>query len=166
MGELEDVPAHFQLYADRRADRARNEAIGVLGFVVLIVGLITALGLNTLLRGYADNSVSEITKKYAEGSYLLQAKAAADEIEKIRVRYTSTGGTGEVVASYSDGVHISVPQSVHCPNGHYVAGIDVHYGGSCRNQCDKDGGIIRWIELKCRPLPPTVEDQRGKMTDR
>ena len=53
---------------------------------------------------------------------------------------------------YEDGVHVNVSKTATCPAGTYASGIVVHYGGTCRNQCDRDGGIIRRVELTCRVL--------------
>jgi hypothetical protein len=43
-------------------------------------------------------------------------------------------------------------KSAACPANNVVAGIQVIYSGTCRNQCNADGGIIREIQLKCRAL--------------
>ncbi|MDE0255312.1 MAG: hypothetical protein OYG32_10995 [Rhodospirillaceae bacterium] len=43
-------------------------------------------------------------------------------------------------------------RSVSCSNGSYVTGIKVRYSGTCLNQCDADGGIVREILLTCHSV--------------
>jgi hypothetical protein len=43
-------------------------------------------------------------------------------------------------------------RTANCPNGSFVTGITVAYGGTCSNQCDRDAGIIREIKLRCSKL--------------
>ena len=43
-------------------------------------------------------------------------------------------------------------KSVQCPEGSYVTAIKVRYSGTCRTQCDADGGIVREILLTCRSI--------------
>ena len=45
-----------------------------------------------------------------------------------------------------------VNKMVKCPKGSYVTGIKVRYSGTCRNRCDKDGGIVREIRLTCHSV--------------
>lgn len=61
-------------------------------------------------------------------------------------------GNKTVVQGYGSGSHIWKPKSANCPDGMFVAGINVIYRGSCRSQCDADGGIIGDIELICKTL--------------
>ena len=60
--------------------------------------------------------------------------------------------TDPVRVGYGDGAHILTERDATCPLGTFVAGIVVHYGGTCNEQCNADGGIIRKVELMCRPL--------------
>ena len=41
---------------------------------------------------------------------------------------------------------------VRCPEGSYVTGIKVRYSGTCRTECDADGGIVREILLTCHSV--------------
>lgn len=43
-------------------------------------------------------------------------------------------------------------KSVQCPNGSYVTGIKVRYSGTCLEQCDADGGIVREIVVTCHSI--------------
>lgn len=46
----------------------------------------------------------------------------------------------------------SAVAEVGCPQGSFVVGISATYGGTCRNQCDTDGGPIQQITLTCQRL--------------
>ena len=53
---------------------------------------------------------------------------------------------------YGNGTYINTATEARCPDGTYAGGIIVSYGGTCRRECDADGGIIRNIELVCKPF--------------
>ena len=58
--------------------------------------------------------------------------------------------TGDV--GYGSGAHIWTTKYANCPKGSFVSGITVVYRGTCNDECNKDGGIIGDIILKCRQL--------------
>lgn len=43
-------------------------------------------------------------------------------------------------------------RSVSCPEGSYVSGVRIRYSGTCQQQCDADGGIVREILLTCHSV--------------
>ena len=57
-----------------------------------------------------------------------------------------------VTRGYGNNAHVWTAKNTTCPNGTFVAGINVHYRGTCLTQCDADGGIIGEIQLICQAL--------------
>lgn len=49
-------------------------------------------------------------------------------------------------------VAFNADRTAMCPDGMVLKGLRVHYGGLCLNQCEKDGGVVKYLELKCSPL--------------
>jgi len=66
--------------------------------------------------------------------------------------YLKKWGGDEKRRSYGEDKHSHTYKTTSCPNGYYVVGINVKYGGTCKHQCSGDGGIIQNIELICRPI--------------
>ena len=62
------------------------------------------------------------------------------------------GQGDDVLSGYGNAAHSHTTTRADCPAGMYARGVVVTYGGTCRAQCDQDGGIIRNIELVCTPL--------------
>ncbi len=73
----EDPTPKTQLYVKERADRARNEAIGILGFVAVILSIATALGAMAGARSYIDQKINEDHLK----EFRLRAEIAASAAE-------------------------------------------------------------------------------------
>ncbi|TKJ41043.1 hypothetical protein CEE37_05095 [candidate division LCP-89 bacterium B3_LCP] len=42
----EDIPAQIKLYVKEQADKARNQAIGIFGFIAVIIAILSAFGVN------------------------------------------------------------------------------------------------------------------------
>lgn len=79
--------------------------------------------------------------------------AAATDGTLIRWLGGVPAGTVEPVRrGYGNTNHRHTTVQADCPAGLYAGGIVVSYGGTCSNECDPDGGIIRNIELVCKPL--------------
>lgn len=83
------------------------------------------------------------------------AHATNNEIEKMRgvlVRANSKWGKQRDEAGYGFAAWKHTDRFVSCPSGSYVSGIRVRYSGTCLNQCEADGGIIREIVLQCHSI--------------
>lgn len=102
-----------------------------------------------------------IVAAVAAGLILAVLAWATPTIARTLTDGTLVGWLGGVPASsdrapvnrgYGDGAHRHGVTTADCPDRMYVGGIRVHYGGTCRNECDADGGSIRNIELVCKPL--------------
>lgn len=63
-------------------------------------------------------------------------------------------------SNYPNKTHINTTQSANCPDGSVATGVTVVYGGTCHNQCDGDGGVIRQLELVCRKLVTDVPPRK------
>lgn len=53
--------------------------------------------------------------------------------------------TGAEVVSVGSGI-----TQIKCGNGEYLVGVSFHWTGTCRNQCDGDGPILRLVAPICR----------------
>lgn len=62
------------------------------------------------------------------------------------------GQGDDELSGYGNAAHSHTTTRADCPAGMYARGVVVTYGGTCLTQCDQDGGIIRNIELVCRPI--------------
>ena len=82
----------------------------------------------------------------------IAASAPIKDNHVVTKSYLNKWGNKEVRRSYGRGRHKHTRKSTACPNGYYVVGINVDYGGTCHFKCDGDGGIIQNIELVCRPI--------------
>ncbi len=85
--------------------------------------------------------------------------SAREQMEEIR----ASGFSGDLIVngnswgeatrvSYPAGVHIDVDKEAACPDGTFVTGITVHYGGTCQGRCALDGGVVRSVNLRCASL--------------
>ena len=73
-------------------------------------------------------------------------------LEAIRTALEYEAPESEEVG-YGNRAYVNTNRVAACPHGSYVSGIRVEYGGTCLNQCNADGGIIRNIVLTCTELP-------------
>ena len=78
-------------------------------------------------------------------------KSLVDIAGDLTVRNNIWSGKAET-KGYGNGAHVWTVKKTQCPNGKFVTGINVHYRGSCQEQCNPDGGIVGEIELVCNPL--------------
>ena len=174
-----------KLYAKEKADRARNEALAVLGFRALIVGLLSAFGINGLITDQVTEAlkdsthtrlIDQLNQDLVKSERVIEDMAdsldAAEntrlKIDNILAQYsredtnleirgdlTVTGnnwGAPLRQIGYGASNHSSVSKTATCPEGYYVVGIEVKYGGTCRTQCRDDGGIVQEIVLSCGAL--------------
>lgn len=68
-------------------------------------------------------------------------------------RYDARTGAAKTSQATPRGAHAhtSAPAAA-CPDGQVMQGIRIHYGGTCRSQCNADGGIVQSIEFTCTPI--------------
>lgn len=70
--------------ARREADRARNQAIGVLGFVVAVVTIMSAFGIFGFIGSQVEKVVRERIDENVKDEYIKGAKEALDEAKRLR----------------------------------------------------------------------------------
>lgn len=83
------VPAHIELFIEKKfqdaresaridADRARNQALGILGFVAVLVTILSGIGISEMIKVYSERAVRESVGK----NYIERARAAALKTEE------------------------------------------------------------------------------------
>jgi hypothetical protein len=96
----------------------------------------------------------------------IQAKLKSLEQELATVKSIATGAQGKIATAISNytatttgtlaegpGAGNQQPTtSVACPQGQYLAGLDLVWGGTCNHQCESDGGILHKVIAKCKAL--------------
>ena len=80
-----------------------------------------------------------------------QPESLVDIAGDLTVRNNTWSGDA-VTRGYGNNAHVWTEKNTTCPDGTFVAGINVHYRGTCLTQCDADGGIIGEIQLICQAL--------------
>ena len=102
------------------------------------------------IKNINNTGTSVLTKitNYAEAAV---DKAFSNGFDaNLSVANNKWGNSNQV--GYGNAPHKHTSKSVSCTNGSYVSGIKVEYSGTCRGQCDADGGVIRNIVLTCSEL--------------
>ena len=82
---LTDVSAEVKLYVKEQAEKARNQAIGILSFVAGLVGLLTALGIYLPAKTFVQHALQEQLE--TQGNKAMQqsiSDAHKDSIEALR----------------------------------------------------------------------------------
>ena len=87
---------------------------------------------------------------------LVELRGALEGHEQMNAAVRQQVGTllAKAVGPTSDGGTASnavwAGSAASCPNGQYLVGVRLGWKGTCRNQCDGDGGILGGITLVCR----------------
>ncbi len=90
-----------------------------------------------LIRSKAEPIVAELTKQ---------------NLDKMITNGTSTGeGT---TATNKFGNKDFGTTELRCPPGQYLAGLTVHWGGTCQGACNEDGGPVHALAPICQRLLP------------
>ena len=76
----QEISCQIQLFVKNECDKARNQAIGVLGFVALLLTLIGGFGLNSLIK----SAVTEAVKEAGLEGVRNKAEGFRDEAEGFR----------------------------------------------------------------------------------
>jgi len=64
--------------------------------------------------------------------------------------------------NYEYGTWVDLTKSTNCEPGSVVTGVSVIYGGTCKENCAEDGGVVKQIQLTCTRLitegAPEIQD--------
>lgn len=94
-----EIPAEIQLVIEREvakardegrqeAEKARNQAIGVLAFVVLILSIASTLGITQTIKVYSRSAAEAAVKTSMGKEYLATIERAASEAERSSYKIT------------------------------------------------------------------------------
>lgn len=138
-------------YIDKAFENALSEAGTKKLLTEIQAAKLNAEQSAALIRGSLESSKATETEI---GDILNQYKNPQSKLEVggdlIALNNKWSGDT--TVVGYGNGVHAWVDKSASCPDGFYVVGVKVTHGGTCHNQCDPDGAVIREIKLVCKEL--------------
>jgi hypothetical protein len=94
-----EIPAEVQLAIEREvakvrnearqeAEKARNQAIGVLAFIALALSLASALGISQMIKDYSTSAAKKAVQKSTGNNFTIRAERAASdaEISSIKTR--------------------------------------------------------------------------------
>lgn len=99
--EKEQVEAEIQLFVEKRSNRARNEAIGILGFLGVLVGIISTLGIWGQLTKYVDNSIQNNVDAGVVKNLKQLNEEAEDLLDEIKNK-------NEIILDASDGLIVEL----------------------------------------------------------
>ncbi|WP_105167934.1 hypothetical protein [Pseudoalteromonas sp. T1lg23B] len=129
------IAPEIQLLIKEKADTARNQAIGALAFVVLIVTLLTSLGIYQFVVEHTEDSVKKALKEQTIAKIIERLKTSDQEalkiVEKLRKKE-------QELSSYIGGIHIDLEdiqvsswqskfklhQTYLCPDDRVMVGLD------------------------------------------
>lgn len=140
----------------KRADDATEvltEVVAIRDSAEEILGRIESFDSVKTSRELEQGVANVLTKDSHFASIV--ARSASNEIERIGavlVRANKNWGVQKDNVGYGFAAWKHTDRHVSCPSGSYVTGIRVRYSGTCLNQCDADGGIIREIVLQCHSI--------------
>ncbi len=152
---------------EKKFDRAAVAA-AVLG--VSVVGLGTWVNNETArikdldkqvkdLDPFVKDAKIQLTRAGQEQIMLIQQKAVpiVSDLTNQALGKMSANGTATnegTTATNMFGKRDYGATEMKCPAGQYVAGITVHWGGTCNGQCDADGGPVHALVPICQKLVP------------
>lgn len=128
-----------------------NKKTSILGFIfgLLVAGLI--VGYAYAGAGGVGHDLTEIGPgTFNAGNYVFPSNSNVTVTADFKTINNSWGES--TTAQYDNGVHTWQTKTATCPQGYYVVGITAVYGGTCRNECNSDGAVIRQLILDCRKL--------------
>lgn len=89
------ISADIKLYVEKRANKARNEAIGILSFVALIISVITALGAYQGAKSFA-------TEEFAKTGIGNLKTNATSEVAAISALHTEAQKSSSEISEMKD----------------------------------------------------------------
>jgi hypothetical protein len=127
--------AEIKLLVKEKADTARNQAIGILSLIVIVVTLLTSLGIYGLAVNYIDESIKTAIEDEGIKAILTRIKKTNSEAENI---INSLRKKNKAIEAYAKGAELvlekhknsgwlskaPIPQTFKCPEGYIITGID------------------------------------------
>lgn len=110
--------------------------------------------IKTMLDEFKDSPPLEyagLLKKLLESPDLVDNAKLIGTVKAIENRLNVIP-TPTAAQGYGNSSWANVRKTASCPDGLIATGIEVTYGGTCRGQCNADGGIVREVKMLCRPL--------------
>lgn len=111
------------------------------------------------LDPFVKDAKAQLVQAGHEQMGLIQEKAAPivldltnQALAKIASNGTATNEGTTAINKY--GSRDNGTTELRCPAGQYVAGISVHWGGTCSNQCNDDGAPVHALVPICQKLVP------------
>ena len=85
-----------------------------------------------------------------------QVQGLQSNVDTIVQNYTITNAQNGTPATGPGGNGtIALNNSVSCPAGQYLAGLNLAWAGTCHGSCNEDGGVLHTITPICKPLFPS-----------
>jgi hypothetical protein len=113
----------------------------------------------TELQPFVKNAKEQLEKTGLEQISLIQTKAepivtqlTKQSLDKMSSNGSATGEGSPAKNLY--GIKDFGNTEISCPAGQYLAGMTVHWGGTCNGSCDQDGGPVHLLVPICRKLVP------------
>lgn len=111
------------------------------------------------LEPFVKDAKTQLAQIGQEQIVLIQQKAApivSDLTKQVLDKMaTNSKATNEgTTATNKYGLKDFGTTEMRCPTGQYLAGITVHWGGTCNGECDQDGGPIHALVPICQKLVP------------
>jgi hypothetical protein len=111
------------------------------------------------LQGAINEAKDQLEQTGQEQLKLIRSKAepivailTSQAFEKMTTNGTATN-EGTTATNMFGGKDFG-PTEVRCPPGQYLAGLRVHWGGTCQGGCKEDGGTVHAVEPICQKLVP------------
>jgi len=163
-----NITPEIELYIERKANKARNEAIGILGFIALILSILTALGAYQGAKSFANekfaqSGVTDFVSKAkiaTEQIYVDQEKARklVNDIQVQKMKYEKELSKLESLSLSHDRLRLecqtidAAGQDAFCPQGFLVTGCSAghnkgsitHNDTSCHTQ-----EVVDWTQARC-----------------
>ena len=111
------------------------------------------------LDPFVKDAEAQLAKAGTEQIVLIQQKAGpiVNELTKQAFDKMVTNSSASSSAAADNPFshkEMGSPSTASCPAGEYLAGVTIHWAGTCHGACDEDGGAVHSVVASCRKLIP------------